>query len=198
MEAIAWARLGKHRPPDSPRLKEPDMIAHIDQQLGSLMPALAHRYSFHAILVYAGSVLLVGSGGAAFAQDQEQIIQCKKLPAAVRSAFEKKYPTARIKECAKEIEKGKTAYEISSVEGNKSRDILYYPDGRLIVVEETILIESLPAAVKQAVAKKYPQGEIILAEKLMRGSAATYEFQIKYKGKTVEVAFDPQGKEVEL
>lgn len=162
------------------------------------MPALGHRYLFHGILACAGSAILVGLGATAFAQDQEQIIQCRKVPVAVRSAFEKTYPRARIKGCAKELEKNKTAYEISSVEGKKARDVLYYPDGRLIVVEETIAIGSLPTAVRQAVHKKFPNGEIILAEKLMRGSAVTYEFQIRHKGKTVEVAFDPQGKEVEL
>jgi putative PepSY-like beta-lactamase-inhibitor len=162
------------------------------------MPELGHRYLFLGTLAYAGLTLFVGLGGTAFAQDQEQIVQCKKVPVAVRSAFEKAYPKARIKGCAKELEKSKTAYEISSVEGKKGRDVLYYPDGRVIVVEETIAIGILPTPVKQAVHKKFPNGEIILAEKLMRGSAVTYEFQIKHKGKIVEIAFDPKGNEVEL
>lgn len=160
------------------------------------MPALGRR--FLKTFAYAAPALLVIDLAAiGFAEDQEQVIQCKKLPAAVRAAFEKTYPMATIKSCAKETERGKVAYEIASVDGNKRRDVLYYFSGKLIVVEETISIRNLPARVKQAVDRKFPEGAIVLAEKLTRGSSISYEFQIRHKGKTVEIAFDPRGKEVE-
>lgn len=166
--------------------------------LGNILPSVDGLSSWrHGILNLAGLALLVGLGGIAAAQDDEQAIQCKKLPAAVRSAFEKTYRAARIKSCAKETEKGKTAYEIASVEGNIGRDVLYHPDGSVIVVEETIAVDSLPTPVQKALHEKFPKGKIVLAEKLIRGSSISYEFQIRNKGKTVEIALDPQGNEIE-
>jgi Putative beta-lactamase-inhibitor-like, PepSY-like len=126
----------------------------------------------------------------------EQEISCDAVPRPVRAAFEKAFPKATINECSKEIEKGKTAYEISSTEGETRRDVLFYADGRLIVIEEAIPIESAPDPVQQAVRKLYPGGEIALAEKITRDGAVLYEFRVKHRGKHVEIVFDSSGNEV--
>ena len=84
---------------------------------------------------YVGTLLLWGACTTG-ASCQEQTIKCDKVPAAVHTAFQAAYPKATIRDCAKEVEKGKVAYEISSIENKASRDILYYEDGTLIVVEE--------------------------------------------------------------
>jgi uncharacterized membrane protein YkoI len=114
----------------------------------------------------------------------------------VRAAFEKAFPKATITDCAKEVEKGKTAYEISSTEGETRRDVLFNADGRLIVIEEAIPIESAPDPVQRAVRKMYPGGEITLAEKITRDGAVHYEFKVKHRGKHVEIVFDANGNEV--
>jgi hypothetical protein len=142
-----------------------------------------------------GSILaLLTSAASALAEEQE--ISCDAVPKPVRAAFEKAFPKATIKECAKEVEKGKTAYEISSIEGGTRRDVLFYADGRLIVVEEAIPIDSTPDAVQRAVRKMYPGGDITLAEKITRDGAVLYEFRVKHRGKQVEIVFDPSGNEV--
>jgi hypothetical protein len=145
----------------------------------------------------APGMVALSIAGTALAQDGEQIVPCNDLPTAVMAAFIKAYPTATIKECAKEVEEGKTSYEVASTENNVGRDVLYDPEGNVIVVEETIAVSDTPKPVQQAVNKKFPKGEIILAEKLMRGSSVNYEFQVKDKGEIKEVAFDPLGNEVE-
>ena len=127
---------------------------------------------------------------------EEQAISCDAVPKPVRAAFEKAFPKASITECAKEVEKGKTAYEISSTEGGTRRDVLFHADGSLIVIEEAIPIESTPDPVQQAVRKMYPGGEITVAEKITRDGAVLYEFQVKHRGKQVEIVFDPSGNEV--
>src|SRR5262245_6046459 len=101
---------------------------------------------------------ILASATSSLAEEQE--ISCDAVPRAVRAAFEQAFPKATIKECAKELEKGKTAYEISSTEGETRRDVLFYADGRLIVIEEAIAIESTPEAVQRAVRKMYPGAEI--------------------------------------
>jgi len=144
----------------------------------------------------AASALLAILAGATSALAQEQKISCTAVPTAVREAFEKAFPKAIIKECAKEVEKGRTSYEISSTEGETRRDVLFYADGRLIVVEETIAFGSVPEPVQQAVHKRYPGGEITRAEKVMRDATVLYEFRIKHRGKLVEIVFDTGGNEV--
>ena len=152
------------------------------------MKLYRHKLATSCILAVLASVT------SALAEEQE--ISCDAVPRAVRAAFEKAFPKATIKECAKEVEKGKTAYEISSTEGGTRRDVLFHADGRLIVVEEAIPIASAPDPVQQAVRKMYPGGEIRLAEKITRDGAVLYEFRVKHRGKLEEVVFDPSGNEV--
>lgn len=153
---------------------------------------LVHRMFAHAALA-----LSFGLSVAAYAQDAEETLECEKLPVTVKSAFAEAYPNATIQACAKEVEDEKTFYKIESVEGSGARGVLYDSEGVLIVVETPSAFSDLPEPVQQAARKRFPKGEIMLAEKLTRGSSVTYELQVKYKGKTVEIFFDPSGKEVE-
>ena len=148
-----------------------------------------------SVLFLAGTLLVWGAG-TTFASAQEQTIKCDKVPAAVRTAFQTAYPKATIRDCSKEIEKGKVAYEISSLEDKTHRDILYQEDGAVIVVEEAIPSGDLPEPVRLAISKKYPKGPITLAERLTRDSSVSYEIRLKSRGKTLELVYDPDGKEV--
>jgi Putative beta-lactamase-inhibitor-like, PepSY-like len=130
-------------------------------------------------------------------EEEEQKIDCAKVPAVVRSTFEKSYPNATIEGCAEEAEDGETVYEIASDEGETHRDVIYYPDGKLVLVEESIPTSAVPEPVLKAIQKKLPKGEITLAEKVMRGSSITYEFQVRSGEETSEIVFDPSGKELE-
>jgi len=145
--------------------------------------------------LFCASILLF-SGAGRCASAQEQAIKCDKVPAAVTTAFKTAYPKATIRDCSKEIEKGKVAYEISSIEDKTHRDILYHEDGTVIVVEEAIPSGDLPEPVRLAISKKYPKGPITLAERLTRDSTVSYEIRLKSRGKTLELVYDPDGKEV--
>ena len=148
-----------------------------------------------SVLFCAGAALVWGAG-TTFASAQEQAIKCDKVPAAVHTAFRTAYPKATIRDCSKEIEKGKVAYEISSLEDKTHRDILYHEDGTVIVVEEAIPSGDLPEPVRLAISKKYPKGPITLAERLTRDSTVSYEIRLKHRGKTLELVYDPDGKQV--
>jgi hypothetical protein len=142
--------------------------------------------------------ILVSFTGAAGASAQGQEISCDAVPVAVRAAFERAYPKAIIKSCAAEPEKSKTAFEITSMEGKTSRDVLFYPDGRLIVIKETIAFSDTPEAVRKAVHKKYPRATIALSERIMRANAMHYEFRVKQNGTPEQVVFDSRGNVVQL
>jgi Putative beta-lactamase-inhibitor-like, PepSY-like len=146
--------------------------------------------------LFLAILLLLGAGGLSASAQEEQAIKCDKVPAAVTNAFKAAYPKATIKDCSKEIEKGKVAYEISSLEDKTRRDILYHEDGTVIVVEEAIPAGDLPEPVRLAISKKYPKGPITLAERLTRDSTVSYEIRLKHQGKTLELVYDPDGKEV--
>ncbi len=89
----------------------------------------------------------------------EEKITKKDLPRAVLSAFEKAYPKADIKGLSREEEGGSVFYEIESLDGKTSRDILYTSDGKPAEIEEAIAVKQLPAAVKATVQQRVPQGE---------------------------------------
>jgi hypothetical protein len=146
----------------------------------------------------ACSALLLLLAGAGSASTQEQNISCEDVPAAARAAFEKAYPKATVRGCAQEVEDGKTAYEIASTEGETGRDVLFYADGTLIVVEETIALGEVPRPVQEALHKGYSDEDVKLTEKIMRDGTVLYEFQVERQGKPVEIAFDPNGNPVEI
>jgi hypothetical protein len=50
--------------------------------------------------------------------------------------------------------------------------------------------------VRLSISKKYPKGPITLAERLTRDSSVSYEIRLKSRGKTLELVYDPDGKEV--
>jgi hypothetical protein len=130
------------------------------------------------------------------ADEGEKAITKKDVPPPVLAAFAKAYPKATVKGYAKEMEKGKTAYEVESMEGKTHRDVLFATDGQLLIVEESMDMKDVPAAVQQALEKKYPKAKVDLAEKVTEGNNVGYEFKlITAAGKKAEAKFDAKGKE---
>jgi hypothetical protein len=131
-------------------------------------------------------------GLTATAQDKE--ITTKDVPAAVMSAFKAAYPNATIRGHAKEKKDGKVVYEIESREGTLQRDILYYADGTVAEIEESIAATDLPSEVQEAFRKQYPKAVITLAEKTTIGDKISYEVSGKVGRKKVSMELDPNGR----
>ena len=115
-----------------------------------------------------------------------------KLPAAVAAAFKKAYPAATIKNASSEKENGTLQWEVESMDGMSRRDLIYLPDGTLVVEELTIDASAVPAPVMTALKARYPKATVSLYEKLTKPSAGvSYEMQIKGAAvKEVEIAPD--------
>ncbi len=129
-------------------------------------------------------------------EDQEVKITKKDVPAEVIAAFEKAYPKATVKGYSKEVEKGQTLYEVESLEGKTTRDILYSADGKTMETEEGVEVKDLPAAVTQALEKKYPGAKIRKAEKLTKVDWSGFEIAVTTKdNKKAEFVSDAKGKE---
>jgi putative PepSY-like beta-lactamase-inhibitor len=155
-----------------------------------LLKVPRHRLAFSALVVFLAGISSLLA--------QEQTISCDALPTAVRAAFEKTFAKATINGCAKDVAKGKTTYEIISMEGETGRHVRFYADGRIMEVEEPIAFGNVPEPVKKAVHKSYPDGEITLVEKVTRDAQVLYEFRLKDRNRSVQVLFNAHGKKVKL
>lgn len=140
------------------------------------------------------SALFLTLAAGAQAKDQERKLTTKELPSAVLTAFQKAYPKATIKGVAEEKKDGKTYFEIESMDGKTSRDLLYQADGTVAEIEEGLDLAELPEAAKSAVMAKYPKGKLIKAEKVTKGSQVSYDIEVKMGKRKVEVDVDASGK----
>jgi hypothetical protein len=139
------------------------------------------------------------AGPAAAQEESEQKLERKEVPAAVLAAFAKLYPKAEVIGYTKETdEQGRTVYEVESTEGGVHRDVTFLADGSLVSIEESVEFSALPAAVQQAVKKKYPGAKVVLAEKISKGGRVAYELHLEVEKKEVELVLDASGKETKI
>jgi Putative beta-lactamase-inhibitor-like, PepSY-like len=115
-------------------------------------------------------------------------------PAAVEAAFKKAYPNATVKTVSKEVEAGKTIYEVESIDNGRRRDLNYNPDGSLVLYEEELKQADVPTVVLDAIKKRYPKATMTQFERLYVIKDNSANFEIILKGAPVsEVVLTPEG-----
>ena len=139
-------------------------------------------------------VVFAVSSVALVARADEEKIALDKVPAAVRKAVKDKFPKAEIKEATKEVEDGKTTFEIGLKHNGHAIDVLLKEDGTILEVEKEIAVADLPRAVADAVKAKYPKGETKKAEEVVKGETTSYEIVVVDNGKNRELAVSADGK----
>jgi hypothetical protein len=144
-----------------------------------------------AILMCA---LIIGGAFVPASSQSEKKIRTEDVPAAVRSAFVKAYPNARITGASREMEGEQAYYEIESIDGSIHRDLLYTPIGGVHEIEETVAAELLPEGVRNTLKKQFSKASIEKAERSVRGSEIHYEVLLKRAKKIYEISLDPSGK----
>jgi uncharacterized membrane protein YkoI len=139
--------------------------------------------------------ILALSAAAATVVAQETKIQLKDLPQAVQKAAQQEQANgATLKGFAKEVEDGKTFYEVETAVKGHTRDLLYDASGQLVEVEEEIASSAVPPAAMKALAS---HGTVTKVETVTKGKVVAYEAVVKMKsGKSMEVAVDAQGNSV--
>jgi len=143
-----------------------------------------------SIIYLALPALLVASGVSA----AEKRVKMESLPPAVQKTVQEQAKGATIRGLAKEIEGGKTFYEAELKINGHNKDVLIDPAGLVVEVEEEVALDSLPAAVKDAIQKHAAKGQIVLVESVSKNDAVVaYEAKIKTAGKTSEVKVNPDG-----
>jgi len=135
------------------------------------------------------AVLVAGAVSAA-----EKRVKMESLPPAVQKTVQEQAKGATIRGLSKEIEDGKTFYEAELKINGHNKDVLIDPAGLVVEVEEEVALDSLPAAVKDAIQKHAAKGQIVLVESVSKNDAiVAYEAKIKTAGKTSEVRVNPDG-----
>lgn len=127
-------------------------------------------------------------------QAQEVKLNKRQVPAAVLAAFNSTYPHATIRGYNREKENGNVYYEVESVEGETTRDVLYHRDGTVAEIEESMSLNDLPAGAEAALRARYPSAKISSAERITRGSVIEYEAHAKIGKRTVSMEFNAEGK----
>jgi hypothetical protein len=149
------------------------------------------------------SILLLGllmAGLPALADEQK--VPLADVPKAVLDAVKARFPSAELKEAAKETEDGKTTYEVSLKDKGTAVDVTATGEGKIVEIERAIDARSLPVAVSAAVEARYPKASVEKAESIARfeGGKESRSFEVVLKtaaGKKVEVKLSPEGKVLE-
>jgi len=129
--------------------------------------------------------------------EQEREVTESEMPAAVLQAFRSAYPGATVRGYSEEIEAGQTFHEVSFEFEGKKLDVVYHPDGKVKVAETVIAHEQLPDAARQAIAKKFPQPSIELAERLEKDGKVFFEARVLNDEKRFEMVFSESGALIE-
>jgi len=120
----------------------------------------------------------------------EQKVKLADLPAPVQQTVQEQTRNATLKGLSKEVERGKTLYEIETIANGKSRDLLVDASGQIVELEEATTLDKVPAAVRSALAKT---GKILKIEMVTKGDVVSYEALVSKDGKKREVALTADG-----
>jgi hypothetical protein len=135
-----------------------------------------------------GAMLALGFAAAWAAEEK---IGLDQLPAKVSAAVKAKFPAAKLVSVEKEVNEGKTVYEMA-IESNGSKiDVSLDGDGTIVEIEREMKEQELPAAVRQSLSAKYPDGQLKKIEEITEGESTSFEFVVV---QTTEVKLDAQGK----
>jgi hypothetical protein len=126
----------------------------------------------------------------------EKPVKMTDLPPAVQKAVHEQTEGTQVKGFTKEVEKGKTIYEVETTVNGHGRDLSFDASGNLLEIEEETTLASLPDAAKMAIEKKAVGGKITMVEAVTKGKTVTYEATITKGEKKSEFAVAGDGSPV--
>jgi hypothetical protein len=142
------------------------------------------------LLLLCVAILLLA--GAAVAQERRTKI---KVPPAVQKTVDEQSQGATIRGLSKEVEKGKTQYELELTVNGHARDMIIDPTGAILEVEEEITLNSLSPAVRAEVEKNIGGAKLLRLESVTKGGALTgYEATVSKAGKKSGLGMGTDGK----
>lgn len=126
---------------------------------------------------------------------QEKHLKRSDLPPAVQETADAQSAGATVRGYSSEMEGGKVEYEVQLTVNGHSKDVSIAPDGSILEIEEQVVLNSLPAAVREGLLKGAGAGTIGRVESLTKhGTLVAYEAQVHTGTKRSEVQVGPDGK----
>lgn len=125
---------------------------------------------------------------AVAARAGEEKISADKLPAPVKKTVKKKFPEAKIRGAAKEVEGGKTTFEVELTVEGRSVDVAMNARGKILEIEKEIPVDKLPAAVRKELKEKFPGAKIEKAEEITEGEDGPVHYEVAIKAEVVLTA----------
>ena len=138
------------------------------------------------------SILLIVAGSLFAAGLSAQKLKDSDIPAAVKSAFTKKFPQAKSVKWSKE---SATEFEAEFKNGSMEQAANFDAAGNWVVTETEIKSSALPANVAKAISTDFPGYKIEEAEKVEKpGQAQFFEVQAEKGKKAFNVQVSSDGK----
>jgi hypothetical protein len=133
------------------------------------------------------ALVLAGLSFAAVLTAQNTL-KVEDLPAPAQETVRNETRDAKLLGVTQEGEKGKTLYRVQTKVGEKSRDLLVSPAGKIMAVEEQISINAVPGGAREVIDKKAAGGQIKRVEMVVAlgETEPFYQVEIESKGKISE------------
>jgi uncharacterized membrane protein YkoI len=139
-------------------------------------------------------IIALAFGELLLADQGETKVQFKDLPSAVQTAAKEHSRGATVRGYSKDMEDGKTEYEVQLLSAGKTKDISMDENGAVLGVEQQVDLASLPAAAKNGLKKQAGDGRILKVESVTQGGNVSYEAVVMRGGKKSEIAITSDGK----
>ncbi|MGD0010856.1 MAG: hypothetical protein ABSE93_20220 [Terriglobia bacterium] len=139
------------------------------------------------------SILMVTLGFTA-GLASEKATTMKDLPAAVQRTVQEQSKGAAILHLSREVEGGKTVYEVEMKVKGRGKDVTIDGSGAVLEVEEEVALESIPGAARAAIKKATGSGQITKVETVTEGNQLAYEAHLRKDGKRSEVKVSGDGR----
>lgn len=121
-----------------------------------------------------------------------QNLKSAEVPEAVRTAFSKKFPTAKNVKWSKENE---AEFEAEFKNGTNEQSANFNANGLWLVTETEIKTSKLPATIHAAIKKEFEGFKLEEAEQVESAEKGSlYEVKLEKGETTVSVEFAPDGK----
>ncbi len=126
----------------------------------------------------------------------EKKIKMQEMPAAVQQAVKDQSKGAVIRGFAQEVENGKTLYEMELTVNGHAKDVTFDGTGKVVSVEEEVLLESIAGPAREAIQKAVGKGKLQKVESVTENGNSFYEASIRKAGKSSEIKVDANGAPV--
>ena len=125
----------------------------------------------------------------------EQDVTKEQMSPPARATAEKETAGGHMDKITREVERGKTVYDVEATVGGKHMEYLIADaDGSLLGTEVPIEFAQLPEPVRAATEKYFGTTSGLMVMKGVEYGETHYEIEGPKNGKKVEVTFDPAGK----